>query len=441
MTNLSTLAGFSSGGGGGGGSSSSSGGIPTLATAVDSITVRCGSSGHNRSTLSYTSGHIAGAAPSGLIKNRDTFAHWAQWTDSGTSGFTVSSYKINKTTGALSQLQGGHQDVWVNNSGGARSTTYCIYDPVHGCFFSGGHNSYASNSSHVFGYSAGQINTAGALVGGTSSHSNSDHHANGTYCGCLPQGQGTQYFRSGGYNASSRAGGRIITCSSSGISVGSWSDDGNWTSSSGRYSHIYQPDIQTTPSGQVTCIAGTSFNTGDYGYHTLRGSSASAVHNIEAGYQSGTVWAGYNGATYQQMANTLYGSPGNSSGNTFVSYKDGTQDLGSHTMPSSYVQDIVGIGNNRFLHFNMDGDLKGTHCDLITFNSSHNPQHIQRFSFGSSTAPSVLDPATGVTTYFVVFENNSDTYPKWLISATSSDAGTELVTSYEITADLSTYDP
>jgi hypothetical protein len=440
MTNLSALAGFSSGGGGG--SSSSSGGTPSIGTYVDVLTVRCGSAGHTRAPYGYTSGHIEGAAPSGLIKNRDTFAYWAQWADSsnGHTGFTVSSYKINKSTGALSQLQGGHQDVWTNTGVSAISTTYCIYDPVHGCFFSGGHNSYPGHSSHYFGYSAGQINTAGALVGGTYSASNADHHANGTYCGCLPQGQGTQYFRTGGYNGSgSKAGGRTITCSSSGISVGGWSDDGNWTSSAGRYNHIYQPDIQTTPSGQVTSIGGTSFNTGDYGQVTLRGSSSSTVNNVGNGYQAGTLWAGYNGTSYQQMANILFGSLGTN--NSYTNFKDGTRDLGQHTQCSSNVKDIVGIGNNRFLHFNLDSSIKGRFCDMITFDSSHNPQHIQRFSLGDADAASVLDQPAAYTNYFVVFENNSDTYPKWIIQASSSSAGTETVKSYQITADLSTYNP
>lgn len=439
MTNLSTLPGFttaSSGGGGGGGT------IPVLATLTDTASFTCGAD--TRTAYNYTSGHIAAQAPSGVIKNRDTFAYWAQWMDqtNGHSGFTISSYRVNPSTGALTQLQGGHQDVWVNTSASAMSTTYCGYDPVHGCFFSGGHNAYPGQGAHYFGYTAGQVRSDGVVYNGQYSSSNADHGSNGTFCACLPQGTGANYFRSIGYNAGSGsyAGGRTHTAQSSGITVGSRVDDGNWTSSTGYYCHIYQPDINTTPSGEVTSINGTSFNSPNYGFITLRGNSKTNLQPMAAGASTGELFAGYNGISVHVVHDNHFGTLGNPS-NNYTSLKDGNRDLGSHTATHSYTQDIVGIGNNRFLFFNTN-ENEGSTVDLVDFDSNNNPRHIQRFSYGGGAADrSVLDKVADTRHYFVVFESNTDTYPKWIVEASTATGSTTVVKTFEITADISSYNP
>ena len=440
MTNLSTLPGFGTGSGGGGGGGGGSA-EPQIGTQVDSMNVRCGSPGHTRAPYGYTSGHCPAACPSGNLKNRDTFFYWAQWADqpSNQTGFTVSSYKINKSTGALSILQGGYQDVWTNSSGASISTTYIAYEPVHGNWFSGTHSAFPGYSGHQFGYTAGQIDQNGSLQNSTYSASSSDHGFNGTYCACLPQGTSTQYYQSSGYGNGSYAGGRLITAYSSGQNIGSFSSFGSWTSSSNLYNHIYQPDQPDVSSGQVTSMNGTSFNSSNYGIKVYRDSSASQFDNINSGYQKGTCFAGYNGITIGvSKNNTFYGTLGANS-NSFSSLADGDRDLGDHSSCSSYVQDIVGIGNNRFLFFNVDG-YEGSKVDLVDFDSNNNPRHIQRFRLGS-TEDSVLDASGSYCAFFVVFENNTDQYPKWIVKGSSSSSGTQIVKSYEITADLSSYNP
>ena len=433
MTNLSTLPGFGASSGGGGGSSTAE---PVLATYHAGLELTCGADTRN-ANAAY-SGVMAGQAPSGIIKNRETFAYWAQWQDSynNYTGFTISSFKVDKSTGQPTQLQAGPQDVWTNSSGSATSTTYLIYDPIHGCFFSGGHNAYPGYSSHMFGYTKGQVKSDGSIGGGGASYTNQDHGYNGTFCGALPQGTGTNYFLSGGYS-SSYAGRRVHQADATGISVGSFSNNGSWTSSSNAFHHIYQPDVNDTGSGEVTSVHGTSFTQPNYGWDILRDNNASTIQPIETGYQRGTIYCGYGGVTVLQKSNSHFGTLGNGS-NNFQSLKDSDRDLGSHTQPDSYACNVVGIGNNKFLYFNVPNEY-GRKVDLVDFDSSNNPRHIKRFTFGGAGESSVLDGSGGYLTYFVVFENNSDNYPKWLVQASHSSGNKCSVKVYEITADLSTY--
>lgn len=432
MTNLSTLPGFGASSGGGGGSSDE----PVLATYHASLTLTLGAD--TRRASSAYSGVMAGQAPSGIIKNRETFAYWGQWGDSynNYTGFTMSTFKVDKSTGQPTQLQGGHQDVWTNSSGNATSTTYLIYDPIHGCFFSGGHNAYPGYSSHVFGYTKGQVKSDGSLGNASANYTNQDHGYNGTYCGALPQGTGTNYFFSGGYSGS-YAGNRVHQADATGISVGSFSTNGSWTSSSNAFHHIYQPDVNDTGSGEVTCVHGTSFNSPNYGWKILRDNSSSDIQPIDSGSGRGTLYSGYGGVTVIQKSDQYFGTLGNGS-NNFQSLSDGDRDLGSHTQPDSYALNVVGIGNNRFLYFNIDGEY-GRKVDLIDFDTNNNPRHIKRFRYGDAGEESILDGGGGYSTYFVVFENNSDNYPKWIVQATHDSGRQCLVKVYEITADLSTY--
>mgnify|MGYP000462111093 CR=1 FL=1 len=433
-TNLSTLPGFGTSSGGGG-----STGIPQFASQVDAITLYNGGSTSPRTASSSYSGTMAGQAPGGIIKDRYTFGYWSQWYYSAANqtGFTVCAFHVDKSTGALSNAYSAYQDVWTNTSGAATSTTYCLYDPVHGCFFSGGHNAYPGYSSHVFGYTKGQLTTSGQINGGSGQYTNTDHGYNGSYCACLPQGTGTQYFLSGGYQ-SSYAGRRLITCNASGISVGGFSQNGSWTSSSNAFHHVWQPDIADTPSGQVTSCHGTSFQTNNYGWQVLRDSSMSQFNNITNGYQRGMIYAGYGGTTVLTQSSDYYGTLGSGS-NSFSNLKDGERDLGNHTSNGAYETVNVGIGNNRFLLFHKSGAGEGKYVDLIDFDSSNNPRHIKRFSFGSTGEESILDGSSGNKAYYVVYENSADNYPKWFVQMSWDNGYTCTVKSFEITLDLSTY--
>lgn len=432
MTNLNTLPGFSVGGGGGGGVSP----LVTAAGAISTLTLDNGRP--NAMTYTYTSGVIAGqCATAGNLKSRNVFARWMQWMDSSnnSSGFTINSFSIDRTTGALTQLMNGPQDVWVNTSGAAMSTTYCAYEPMHGCFISGGNNGMPGYSSHVMGYTAGQLNSAGLVVGGQNSYTNGDHASNGTYCTALPQGSGTQYFSNAGYYQGGYAGGRLNEGASTGFTVGTSVVDGYWTSSSGLYDCIYQPDVNTTPTGHVSSARGTSYASPNYGRVEYRGNTATDVYATN-GSSAGILMCGHNGTTLLGW-NNFFGTPGVSNA-SFTSLKDGVRDLIPNNFMNQYGYgtEIVGIGNNMFLHFGPQVPEKKV--ELLKVDSNQDITQAARFNL-SSGDPSVLDPTGGVSHNFVVFETDTSPYPKWLVRAGASETDLLTVNSFELAPDFSTY--
>ena len=439
MTNLNSIAGFGAGGGGGGSTEDAlHNGTPVAEVMIDRT-------GHNdRKAQNHTSGLIPGASPNGNIKSRNVFATWAQWKDlvNNYTGFDVSSFSVDRSTGAITVLQGGAQNLWNNGGqGAATSTTYCSFDPVHGCFFSGGHNGYTSGS-HQFGYTAGQITTTGAISGNSMSYSNKDHTRNGTYCGCLPQGTGTQYFMTGGYDGGNSMNGyRLHTAQASGISVGSWVQSSNWTSSGGPWSHIYQPD-QTPNSGEVTSGVGSSLNgSSNYGWTLARGNGVSTISRAQ-GYSDGDMYQGAGGVPFIVQSTYSYGTMGNSS-NSYTSLGDGTRDFGSHSMQmQSYGIHHVGIGQNKYLCFRPGDDAFNSRKDLVELigiESNQNPKRLAHLTMGGATDSSILDSSSSINNHYIVFENDNDTYPKWLVQCTSSTTRYAKVQVFEITADFSAY--
>lgn len=430
MTNLNTLPGFSVGGGGGSVSS-----LATAAGAISSLTLD--NNRPNAITYNYTSGVIAGqCATAGNLKSRNVFARWMQWMDTSanTSGFTINSFSIDRATGALTQLQSGPQDIWVNTSGAAMSTTYCAYDPMHGCFISGGNNAYPGYGSHVMGYTAGQLNSAGLVVGGQSAYTGGDHASNGTYCSALPQGSGTQYFANAGYYTS-YAGGRLNEGTSTGITIGTQQVDGSWTSGSGMYQCIYQPDVNTTPTGHVNSARGTSFQSPNYGRVEYRGNSPTNV-TAQNGSNAGILMCGHNGTTLLGWS-TFFGTPGVSSA-SFSSLSDGVRDVNPNNFMSQngYGTEIVGIGNNMFLHFGVQ--VPDKKVELLKIDSNQDISSVARFNL-STGDPSILDAAGGTTHNFVVFETDTSPYPKWLVRTQASGGDVLAVNSYELAPDFSTY--
>jgi hypothetical protein len=429
MTNLNTLPGFSTGGGGGG--------TTALASHVDSLILD--NNRPNAWTYDYQQGMIAGqCATAGNLKSRNVFARWMQWQDStnNQTGFTINSFSIDRSTGALTQLQGGPQDVWTNSLGASVSTTYCCYEPMHGCFFSAGNNGYPGYSYHVFGYTAGQLDKLGAVIGGTASYTASDHGQNGTYCSALPQGSGSNYFSSSGYGNGSYAGGRLNEGTATGITVPSaFTNDGTWTSSGSPVQCYYQPDVNTTPTGHVTSMRATSFNSPNYGRMEFRGTVAEAVVR-EQGYQNGMLMCGHSGTTLLGNV-TDFGTPGVTSA-SFTSLTDGTQDLipSNFISSSGYGTEVVGIGNNMYLHFGPQVPEKKVELLKVDANNDIVPTAL--FTLGSSV-PSVLDPVSNVTHNFVVFETDTSPYPKWLVRGGVSSNDQLSVQSFELLPDFSTY--
>lgn len=438
MTDLSTLVGFGAGGGGGGGAT-----VDRLcdSTPVDSKLIdRTG--GDDRKPYSYTSGLFPGASPNGNIKSRNVFATWAQWRDESNNhtGFAISSFSVDRSTGAITILQGGPQDVWVNQSGAALSTTYLVHDAVHGCFFSGGHNAYPGHSGHQFGYTAGQVDVNGALSGGTVNQSGGDHGYNGTFCSGLNQGTGTQYFMSGGYT-SSLAGHRVHQANANGITIGGWSQDGSWTSSSHSYDHIYQPD-QVVPSGEAESMQGTSFNSPHYGFNVMRSGSVTQ-QNSNYGYSYGQAYTGAGGTTFLVQSSRFYGTVGNGS-NSKVTLVDGVRDFGYHTITSDpnseYGCLTIGIGANKFLFFRPNSSrLPAEACELIGIEANQNPKKLAHLQYGDTVDQSILDSTAPDAFYYPVWETDNDTYPKWLVRSATSEKREAEVRVYEITADFSQY--
>lgn len=440
MTNLSSIAGFSAGGGGGAGADGGElhSGTPVATATID----RTGSD--DRTTNNYTSGLIPGACPNGVIKSRNVFATWTQWYDSpnSNSGFSISSFSVDRSTGAITILQSGPQDVWTNGGAGAAiSTTYCSWDPVHGCFFSAGNNGYTSGS-HTFGYTAGQVATDGSVNGGQMSQSNADHQRNGTYCGGLYQGTGTNYFMTSGYDAgnSNYWSYRLHTAESTGITIGSLVAGGAWTSSGGPWNHVWQPD-QSPAAGEVVCGNGGSFNHPNYGWVLARGSSVTNM-NRDTGYAEADIYQGANGVPFVVQHDYSYGTFGNSS-NSFTSLADGDRDFGGHIMATyNYGIRHVGIGENKFLFFRpADDAFDGLtdRCELIGLEANNNPKRLAHLSTGVTAEKSVLDAANYPQSYFVMFENDNDVYPKWLIEQYGGNGRTCEIKVYEITADFSTF--
>lgn len=432
MTNLSSLAGFSTGG--------ASGSNPDFfandGALADSALVDTAVSGYSNGTGHATyMGVFPAATSTGNIKDRNIFGIWRQWTDTSqsTSGFSITSFEVNKTTGAITVLHGGAQPVWTNSSGAAMSTTNLHYDPNFGCFFSGGHNAYPGHSTHYFGYTAGQLDSTGAVQGTSNSATNADHGYNGTFCACLQQGS-TNYFMSAGYS-SSYAAYRIHQATSSGITVGNLQQPGTWTSSSSAWVAVNQPDITSPQAGETVTATGMSFNNPNYGWAFVKqGTSSAATRYLENGYQKGALYPGYNGTKTLLEQQQDYGTLDAS--NNFTSLADGVRDL-DYQLTDPGAMSLHGIGNNKFLYTGTGSLSKG--FDLFKLDSNNNPVHLQTFRTSSGGASILDNPASGYTSTFLVYENSSDANPKWLVSVTHAANLTIGVRTQEITADFTQY--
>ena len=420
MTNLSNLAGFQ---------------IPTasagnlLGTIAGNLNGTTTTGASNPAGSTSYSGFLMAAAPTASnLRTRNTFAHWCQWRspNSNASGHTMTPFDIDRQTGAVSLNSNGSQNVWYNSSGSALSTTYMIYDPTHGCFFSGGHNAYPGYTSHQFGYTYGVLSASGSISGG-GQYTGADHGYNGSFCGCLPSASGgTNYMLTGGYQ--SYAGGRVITCSAGSINVGGWSQDGSWTSSSAAVDHVFQPDHQGYTSGETVSMGATSQNNPNYKYAFIASGSTSrqiSVSNLNSTYNA-DVFGHSGGNTLWQNTNGAYAY--NSSNGTFTSLVNGYPDfLGNYQYNKT-----IGVGDDCYLYM---GDLSTGVATFFQIDSNRQPTKVQNVPIVENAARAFLPSSSGVQ-YFVVYQNDNDVHPKWLVSC-SKQTGFDFTVQVEpFTADF-----
>jgi hypothetical protein len=198
---------------------------------------------------------------------------------------------------------------------------------------------------------------------------------------------------------------------------------------------IYQPDVNTTPTGHVTAVRGTSFSSPNYGRAEFRGNTKEDV-NIESGYQGGILICGHSGTSLLGHVNQ-FGTPGVTTA-SFTSLKDGIRDLDATNFRSlnGYGTEVVGIGNNMILHFGTQ--VPNKKVELLKIDANNDITQVGIFTL-SSGEPSVLDPVGGTTHNFVVFETDTSPYPKWLVRAGTSTDDKLMVSSFELLPDFSTY--
>jgi hypothetical protein len=328
------------------------------------------------------------------------------------------------------------------------STTYLAFDPVHGCFFSGGNNGYVGYGSHVFGYTAGQVATDGSVNGGTNG-TGADHSNSGTFCTGFHQGTGNQYFMTFGFGNSYMSTYRLHTATSAGITIGSTvqhpaAGGTGWSSGGHNWQHVWQPDA-TVAAGEVEAGCGGSFAAPDQRGWTLSRSGSCTEVRMDGGYNSADFYQGAGGVPFISQRNqktnsgSFYGTMGNTN-NNFTSLEDGDHDFGGHIVNSSGGIRDVGIGQNKFLMFRRTnaafGDLDM--CELVGIDANQNAKKLAHLSinFGDD---SIMDKSDEPQNRYVVYENDSDTYPKWLVCNFASSNRHQTVQVYEIIADFAEF--
>ena len=443
MTNLSSLAGFSAGGSGGGSLPQlfTNNGTPVATQTIDW--------GDNATRYNFYKSVIPAACPGQNLKARNTFGvisnYFTGATTSGTTGSDCWSFSVDRSTGAITMYSGGKQSLWNNPNHGGLSTTYWIYEPVHGRYWSGGQNFYTAMSAYTMGVTYGQIDTTG-LASSTFSNTGGDHGFNGTFCATLPQSGSTQTFLSTGYTGS-YAGFRVHSVDASSHTIGNWSSNGSYSSAHSQFNCIYQPD-QTVTTGEPNSITGTTFGNPDYGINILRGSTQTYNDN-------GTTGDGFTssfGALYQghsstgksvwlqdQRAGTL------DSSDSPTSLIDGNPDLNENMHGrSNYNQHTIGVGNNRYLDFHWQMSTttmahSGT-AELWEFTSTNQPNSITQFSLGDTK--SITNALSYNSSWFPIYETNTSTAPKFIVQVDMEKNGRyNHIRVYELNVDVTTYTP
>ena len=450
MTNLSSIAGFSSGGGAGGG-------LTALCadTATSSVQVPIhATSGTNRTHSNNSTGWIGGQCTNGVLKARNTFGHWVYYSDNTAGalrqGVAMTPITVNRSTGAITV--GTPQDVWVNTNVGTGNVTYSVtldYDPVHGCFMNSGLAGWdlSSSTEYSYGHAYGQLQTDGTVnlqaCATTNAHATMYHQGSATLC--LPQGTGTQYS----IHASNFTYGDYYTAEAT--STG-WQNvtGGNGFPYNATYSypanyHHYQPDIAAVDTNLPACLINHMHSATDYGYHVNHNGTAYAVVP-----PNNPVYAGRPEIFLRDDKPIVYY---NGSASTFAAAGGGGFSLTEHEsqMNSNFVtpgqpqNKTIGIGANRYL---LMGE-RGRGCDygeavVIGIKANYDIEQLGKLSI-----PYTFDSITETSedhywNYYTIYENDTDVHPKWLIVLEACYGGSTglrniKAESFEITADLTAY--
>tara|TARA_B100001250_G_C19806632_1_gene793620 strand:+ start:1812 stop:3215 length:1404 start_codon:yes stop_codon:yes gene_type:complete len=463
MTNLSSIAGFSSGGGGAGAGGSATPLVADTPTSSVQVPIHA-ATGTNRSISGQGHGWIGGQCTNGVLKSRNTFGHWVHYSDDTAGAFkqgtAMTPITVNRSTGAITV--GTPQDVWVNTNvatGAVNYNTTLIYEPVHGCFINSGIAGWDTSSSteYAYGHAYGQLQTDGTvtLQASTTNNASATMNKYGSRCIALPQGTGTQhtihpsnYSYGSYYKAEATSTGWQNVGSTTFPHTGSYSYFGQ---------HYYQPDIAAVDTTLPASVINMQHSASTYGYYVNHNGT---VFDVDA--PNNPIYAGVPEVFLRDDKPIVYY---NNSTSIFTPHWSGSgfelaEQTTSSTSPEAnqfnqyfhisgkgYNQ-IIGMGANRYLMFGQ----KDTTCNLdygeaqlIGVKADYSLERLAYFS--------VPDPTGNVLTahsymynhdFFTVYENDTDANPKWLITLSQPSyvgVGLKDVTaeSYEITADLTAY--
>ena len=368
------------------------------------------------------------------------------WTRSSPSqtGQLMQSVTINKSTGALTI--GSESAVWTNTSGNGLSTTFCTYDPYTGCFVCGGHNAWPGYGSHMFGHSRGRIDADGVLQSGQGQYTNKDHGYNGLY---FSDYNSNGYFMTAGYdaNSSSRSHYKGWQGSRSGNPGNQFDTVTSDFTSTSEGQQIYgQWDYTPTGNDKVAgvgiALTSSSYGRGMYaanGNYTTWNSTSNLGVNAHS-------WSPH----FRYSDGTLVNPRPNSFNITWGSYSSASDNPASGTEGfqsspnlhgSAYHHQHIGLGSNHWLSFSMidsdNGGMKGRPL-LWKINGNYDPETVKIFD-NSVSDPQAFKAAGHFiqdATWHCVWENATDTYPKWLVSFLWNNNKWN-VRSYEIAADFS----
>ncbi len=458
MTNLSSIAGFSSGGGGAGGGRTAF--VADTPTSSVQVPIHA-TSGTNRKFQDGNHGWIAGQCTNGVLKSRNTFGHWVHYNDDTAGalrqGTTMTPITVNRSTGAITV--GTPQDVWVNTNvatGGVSYQVSLTYEPVHGCFMNSGLAGWdlSSSTEYAYGHAYGQLQTDGtvSLQASATNNASATMNVTGSRCISLPQGTGTQYtlhpsnFSYGSYYQAEAT------------STG-WQNVGSTTfPHTGTYSyfaqHAIQPDIPAVDTNLPACVINCMHSVIEYGYYVNHNGT---ILDVDA--PNNPIYSGKPEILLRDDKPIVYYNNSTSTftpgGGTFTL----TEQSADSWMPEAnhfnqyFNTDykgwnkVIGMGANRYLVCGLKDWLNTNHGEatLIGVKADYSIENLAQFS--------IPDPTGDLVTahdhlyhfdYFTVYENDTDANPKWLIRLSHPNyfaKGLQNITaeSYEITADLTAY--
>ena len=452
MTNLSSLPGFSVGGGGGGSSAT-----PAF-TLVDTATVTFRASPTN---TDYYTPHVIPAACSdpANLKSRNAFSCITLVYDSPQSNFWVDaeSFTVNRSTGAITTIPRQNVETNASGSGQGTSTVHLSHDPTFGCFTFFGYATWGTTVTvWDWGWKSGRIDSNGLVdtAAAVNNHVNSFAGSgawNGTVCACLPQGGTVNHYLDSNYNPSTgHTGGVPVEASATAINVGSHVQATNSSSTStGAVNHVWQPD----QNGGYTAGDPISITSNRTSQSSLAprmflyaGGGNTVAHDTTNTFDANgpySVFPMTNGNVYLSARTTMAGRFSGASGSSISTFTQSVDGKGIAAFSNIQYGNLdVGVGNGRFLTFVNDRDAAaGFQPCLWEFDNAtvtpelvttlaplSNPPKKDNFdSLGSSSYRS----------YFVVYENDTDTDPKWLVK-TVTNASQMVIYTYSIDVALST---